>query len=283
MRSAVAVFVLALLVRPAAQSLPDPFFALLADTQFGYYTGDRDFVQETANFEFVVANINRLRPAFVVVCGDLINKPGDPSQTAEYRRIAGTIDRGIPVYNVAGNHDVGNDPTPESLARYREDFGPDYYGFRQGSVYGIVLNSSLISAPGKAQAAATEQETWLEAELMKARASEARHIVVFQHHSWFLEKADEPTQYFNIPVETRRRYLALLKAAGVRYVFAGHYHRNASGRDGDLEMITTGPVGRPNGADPSGLRLVTVRDTGLAHTYFGLGHIPSQFPTPMKK
>ena len=256
----------------------DFFFVQLADPQFGKFASDRDFTQETANYEFVVAGINRLRPRFVVICGDLINKGGDPAQTAEYLRITAKIDRAIPVYAVPGNHDVGNEPTPETLAYYRQHFGPDHYSFTQGSLYGIVLNSSVISAPGKVQGEAAEQEAWLKAELAKARSGGARHIVVFQHHSWFLEKADEPTQYFNIPIEQRRSYLDILKGAGVRYVFAGHYHRNALGRDGDLEMITSGPVGQPQGMDSSGIRIVTVRDTGLEHRYYSLGNIPNQYP-----
>ena len=262
---------------PAGQGRTE-FFVQIADTQFGTYTGDKDFVQETANYEFAVANINRLRPAFVVVCGDLINKTGDAAQTAEYLRITATIDPTIPVHAVAGNHDVGNEPTPASLASYRARFGPDYYSFRHGSVYGIVLDSSLISAPGKVLADANAQETWLKAEFEKAKQSGAPHVVIFQHISLFLEKPDEPAQYFNIPMEARRRYLDLLKASGVRYVFAGHYHRNASGRDGDLEMITTGPISRPLGDDPNGMRIVMVRERTLEHTYYGLGSIPNQFP-----
>ena len=54
-----------------------------------------------------------------MICGDLINKVGDPVQTAEYFRITGDIDPSIPVHAVAGNHDVGNEPTPETLAHYR--------------------------------------------------------------------------------------------------------------------------------------------------------------------
>jgi serine/threonine-protein phosphatase CPPED1 len=265
----------------AAQNVSgDYFFIQLADTQFGMFTSDRDFTQETANYEFVVANINRLRPRFVVICGDLINKVGDPAQTAEYLRITAKIDKSIPVYAAAGNHDVGNEPTPETIAYYRQHFGPDHYSFVQGSLYGIVLNSGVISAPAKVQNEATAQEAWLKAELGKARASGARHIVVFQHHSWFLEKADEPNQYFNISIEQRRVYLDLLKAAGVRYIFAGHYHRNSLGRDGDLEMITSGPVGQPLGTDPSGIRIVTVKDSGLEHRYYTLGNIPNQYPPP---
>jgi hypothetical protein len=38
----------------------------------------------------------------------------------------------IRLYSVAGNHDVGNEPTVEALAAYRQQFGPDYYSFREG-------------------------------------------------------------------------------------------------------------------------------------------------------
>lgn len=275
--SRVALAFVLLTTAAAAQDRP-PFFIQLADPQFGLFTADRDFAQETANYAFAIDNVNRLRPAFVVICGDLINKVGDPSQTAEYFRITGDIDPAIPVHAVPGNHDVGNEPTPETLAHYRAHFGPDYYSFRHGEVYGVVLNSSLIAAPGKAQAEADRQDRWLRTELELARASGARHVVVFQHHSWFLEQPDEPTGYFNVPLDTRRRYLDLLKASGVRYVFAGHYHRNAYGRDETLEMITSGPVGQPLGEDPSGLRIVTVASDGLDHTYYGLGMIPNVFP-----
>ena len=263
-----------------AQNAGDYFFIQLADTQFGAFTGDRDFAQETLNYEFAASNINRLKPAFVVICGDLINKVGDPVQTAEYHRITAQIDKSIPVYAVSGNHDVGNEPTPETLAYYRQHFGKDYYGFRQGDVYGIVLNSSMISAPAKVQDEADKQEAWLKTELVAARASGARHIVVFQHHSWFLEDPNEATQYFNIPKETRRRYLDMLKGAGVRYVFAGHYHRNSFGVDEDLQMVTNGPVGVPLGNDPSGIRIVTVLPDRLEHGYFTLGNIPNAYSRP---
>jgi hypothetical protein len=45
-------------------------------------------------------------------------------------------------------------------------------------------------------------------------------------------------------------------------------------------MITSGPIGRPLGADPSGLRIVTVTDDRLDHAYYGMGLIPNQFPIP---
>jgi hypothetical protein len=123
----VSVFILALitqLVSPAHGAEPF-FFIQLSDPQFGMFAEDKNFVQETANYELAVATVNRLRPAFVVVTGDLINKPGDKDQIAEYLRITGKIDKSIPVYNLAGNHDVGNVPTPPACNLHqRLWFGP---------------------------------------------------------------------------------------------------------------------------------------------------------------
>src|SRR3954452_20254615 len=96
-----------------------PFFWVHAsDPQFGMYTGNKDFAQETANWEFVIANVNRLKPAFLVVTGDLTNQEGNAAQIAEYKRINKKLDPAIHLYSVPGNHDVGNDPTPETLAVY---------------------------------------------------------------------------------------------------------------------------------------------------------------------
>ena len=261
----------------------DPFFFLQAsDPQFGMFTNNAGFAQETANWEFVIANANRLKPRFVVVTGDLTNQAGNATQIAEYRRINKKLDAAVHLYSVAGNHDVGNDPTPVTLAAYRSAFGKDYYSFREGNIHGIVLNSSLMKAPGEVAEEAAGQEKWLEGELAAAKAAGAEPVV-FQHIPYFLASADEPDQYFNLPMATRLRILRMLKKYGVRYVFAGHYHRNAYGKDGDLEMITTGPAGMPLGPDPSGFRLVEWKDRVLAQLYFGLGTLPNIFPFPNKK
>jgi 3',5'-cyclic AMP phosphodiesterase CpdA len=254
----------------------EPFFFIqLSDPQFGMFTGNKDFAQETANFEFAVATVNRLRPKFVVITGDLVNKPGDAAQIAEFKRIAAKVDPAIPVYNVAGNHDVENVPTPETIAAYTNGFGPDRYVFRYGGLAGLVLNSSVIHSPQKTTNEYAAQEQWLRTELERARADGAQHIVIFQHHPWFLKTADEADEYFNIPKERRAPHLALFREFGVKHLFSGHYHRNAVARDGDLEAVTTGPVGQPLGGDKSGLRVVIVRDSGLEHRYYHFGELPT--------
>jgi len=270
-------FGILLLAWPGPAAAAEPFFFIqLTDPQFGMFTDNTNFVQETANFEFAVATVNRLHPAFVVITGDLVNKAGDAAQIAEYRRIVGTIDRSIPVYDVAGNHDLENVPTPQSLAAYTNLFGADYYTFRHPGFVGIVLNTCLIHSPQKTADQLAAQERWLKAALEQARAEGARHIVVFQHHPWFLNTPDEPDQYFNIPRERRLKYLAWFRESRVGYLFSGHYHRNALAHDGEIEAITTGPVGKPLGNEKSGLRIAIVRDDRIEHRYYDFGELPNR-------
>jgi serine/threonine-protein phosphatase CPPED1 len=264
---------------PAAEPL---FFMQLTDPQFGMWTSDADFQQETANFAFAVASANRLRPAFVIVTGDLLNKSGDKAQADEYLRIAATLDRSIPLYHVPGNHDLGNDPSAASIAAYVARFGPDHYTFRCGPVLGIVLNSCLIKSPQHATQEAAEQDAWLRTELPQARQAQIPHVIVFQHHPWFSDTIEEPDAYDNLPLQTRREYLDLLRDSGVTHLFAGHYHANCITRHGSLELVATGAIGKPLRNDVSGLRIVIVRDTGIEHRYYHLGEIPNRIELSSK-
>lgn len=265
----------ALAALPRASFGADLYFIQMADPQFGMYSDNRDFAHETANFEFAIANANRLKPAFVVICGDLVNRAGDPAQATEYQRVAAGLDKTIKLYNVAGNHDVGNQPTPASLAAYRRKFGADYYTFRFPDFIGLVLDSSLIQHPEKAPQEALRQEQWLRGELEKAAAEGIRWRVVFQHIPLFLESAGEPDQYFNIPEKAREKYVAMFQKFGVAAVYAGHYHRNASGSAGSLRMITSGPVGMPIGEPASGIRIVKVSPASIEDKFYTLGNIPN--------
>jgi len=253
-----------------AATLAAQTFIQMSDPQFGMYTENKGFAQETANLEFAVATANRLKPAFVVLTGDLVNAAGDAAQIAEFKRVAARLDPNIRLFLMPGNHDVGNEPTNESLAKYREQFGPDYYTFRMGDITGIVLNSSLEKDPHNVPEEAAKMEAWFRSELVKAQP----RVIVFQHIPFFLNAANEEDRYENIPRETRQRYLKLLHEYGVKQVFAGHYHSTSDARDGDLEMITTGPVGKPVPPARSGFRIVTVTPAGVTHKYQDFGDLP---------
>lgn len=119
-----------------------------------------------------------------------------------------------------------------------------------------------------------QQEEWLRQQLRESKETSPTHLLIFQHHPWFLITPDEDDEYFNIPKVVRLEMLRTFKENNVRAIFAGHYHRNAGGFDESLEMITTGPVGRPLGEDPSGLRIVFVTRDDIYHSYFSLDQVP---------
>jgi 3',5'-cyclic AMP phosphodiesterase CpdA len=270
-----AIFVLAAFALRAVAA--DPlFFVQASDPQFGFLADNKDFKQETANWEFAITNLNRLHPAFLVVTGDLTHKAGDADQIAEYKRINRKLDPSIHLYSVPGNHDQNNDPTPETVAAYRGNYGADYYSFREPGLYGLVLNSTLFKSPDHVADEEAKEFAWLEAELPKAQAS-GDVIAVFMHHPLFLERSDEPSGE-NLPPEVRQRLLSLFHRYGVHYVFAGHLHKNADAADGDLEMIVTSAAGRPLGTDPSGFRIAELTGSRIVHRYYGFGLIPNTLP-----
>lgn len=265
-----------ILLPATAESQQPWFFAVLSDPQMGMYAKDKNFAQETANFEFAIANLNRLHPRFVVICGDLVNRSGDAAEIAEYKRILHELDPSIPAYYVAGNHDVGNVPTSALLAGFRASLGPDYYTFSANGILGVVLDSNLIRSPQRDTKAAEQQEEWLRKTLASARSNPNEQVVVFQHIPYFIHDPNEAEDYFNIPMPARREYLDLLEKAGVKYVFAGHLHRNVVGKDGPLTETVTGAVGMPLGHSLSGFRIVTVNGQTLESRWYCFGGIPNQ-------
>ena len=99
--------------------------------------------------------------------------------------------------------------------------------------------------------------------------------MVFQHHSYFMKDADEKDAYASIPQPRRKEYLDLLADAGVTAVFAGHHHGNNYAAYRGIELITTGPVGKPLRSDPSGFRIVKVYRDRIEHEYVALDAVPA--------
>lgn len=246
------------------------FFIQLSDPQLGFYPDSLE--KEIALYEKAVKEINRLKPDFVVITGDLVNKERDENQLSEFKRITSNIDKKIPVYLTPGNHDVGNSPTQEDIDFYESIYGYDKFSFEHKNSRFIGINSNLIKAntPGLESA----QYDWLEKELAKGQQSD--HIIIFCHHSFFISKPNEPEQYFNIGIKTRDKYLTLFKKYDVTAVFAGHYHRNGYGKYGNMEMVTTSAIGEPLGKDPPGFRVVKVYKNKIEHPYYSLDSMPGR-------
>ena len=242
----------------------------------------KGFSDETRLFEAAINIANILRPAFVVVCGDIVNQWNDTAATEEALRIGELLDDDIDLHWVAGNHDVGADdrheiPTHESLARYRANFGPDNYAFQHENATCTLVNTAGMQHPEETPEELEALMKFLELELRAARTRQSHHTIIFTHHPFFLKRPDENIvgeAHLTIPIERRRPVLELLERYSVDAVFAGHWHRNNYTTSGNMEMVASGSVGYPFGDDPSGYRVVHLNKDGLKHDWYAMDELP---------
>jgi len=271
----------------------DFFFIQAADTQLGlihmygikgkgtpYPNSKWDKEIELCKHSVEILNGMKPRPAFFIVCGDLVDAFPDQypeirgDQEADLKSIYADLDPEIPMICVCGNHDVGNSPTQETISNYRNSFGDDYFYFVYSGVFFIVLNSQLYEDHSNVPQYYEKHEKWLSEILELPERKSAKHTVLFQHIPWFLYQADEGKDYFNIEAELRIKKLDQFYDAGIRKIFCGHYHRNAGGFYKDLEVVITSAIGCQLGSDDHGMRVVKVTEDRIEHEYHALSNFP---------
>ena len=230
--------------------------------------------QESTLFTKAVQKINQLQPSFAVICGDMTHNAGSEGQLKELFRIAAYLNTNIPLYWVPGNHDVGNVPDNKTLLAYRHIFGKDNYSFVVENCYFITVNSCVCFNPSKVPQELEKLMGFLNQELRMATSSGIQHKIIFTHHPLFLQSADEPDSFFNIPIGQRSQILPLLNQHRVSAVMSGHLHQNNYGWYGGTELISTSSIGYPLGNDPSGMRMVNVSHMNIDHQFISLADTP---------
>jgi hypothetical protein len=198
---------------------------------------------------------NVIEPNFVIDTGDLVNSQGSNAEATTYLSIAANLKPGIELYNVPGNHDVHDAPTPTSYAWYQSWFGyiPSntypWYSFTRGNCIFIVLESGVLRDSSQYPGADAAEIAWLTTTLQNSGAY--THKYVFMHHPLCISSVTEPNNpSWTIPFPMRTTLLNLFHTYGVNAVFSGHLHYNAYTRDGDLEIISTSSCTCPLRNDP---------------------------------
>jgi len=160
------------------------FFVQFADTQFGFMNENDSWDEELKLAQQSVKEINRLKPRFAIICGDLVHKYPEANPTSDIRSRQVTdfkntfsqIHHSIPLLCVCGNHDVGNKPDKSSIEIYKTDFGDDYFSFWVGGVFGVAINSNLLWNPSEGMDLYNAQYEWLEHVLQEAKKKKILHI-----------------------------------------------------------------------------------------------------------
>lgn len=206
----------------AAAKSADVTIAQISDTHLGEVHSPR----AAEHLRRAVTLINARHPDAVILSGDI-------GETPEEREHVKTILKALtaPVYFVPGNHDVGD---TNSLARYRKQFGPDYYVFHVGYVEVLALDSQLLGnyqefdsssvlpLPPGIKAENEKMLDWLAAQPKPATGD----VVIAVQHIPLFRDADFPDAkpYWTVNPPYARREADLLRKLGVKDLLAGHWH-----------------------------------------------------------
>lgn len=255
-----------------AGTVVSPFFFIqLSDPQFGFIDDNKSVTAEIEAMTKVVETINRLKPPFVVITGDFVNNSKSESQISAYKSMIARIDPSTKVYMIPGNHDIGT-INKESIDAYIKNYGDTRFSFTHNDCAFIGIDSNIIKNED-------EERENLQFQWLKQQLEETKHLkfkFIFTHCSIFLKHADEPVNYSNFPPGMRTKYIHLLQEYGVNAVFAGHLHNKAYGKAGNLEMITTGAVGKALGTGYQGMNLVKVYPDHYTSEYIALDEFPQE-------
>jgi Predicted phosphohydrolases len=244
------------------------------DPQFGFIEDNNGYEPEQKLLSQAIKKINLIAPDIFVITGDFINDRESEEQVEAFKKVMRTLDKSIPLYYTPGNHDINNDPTLESVARYQTRYSkPLYSSIEKDGVRFIFMNSVIIKAE-YAKDMEDEQYEWLKSLV----GSDNPPTIVFLHQPFFIKDFNEDSSYSTIDPAKREKYWGLFKKLNVKSVFAGHLHNEAVAEYDGIKMITTSALGRPLGDVPSGVRIIKVKrekdDISINSKYYEVKDIP---------
>lgn len=242
-------------------------FVQLTDPQLGFISENKNCEEEIRLYAKTVRYINKIKPKFVVITGDLVHNRMDTNQVNSFNRITSSIHKSIPVYIIPGNHDIGMVPTQVSLDSFMLSHRSDRFEFTYKNVQFIGINSCLIQSGLKQDSI---QFDWLKANLKK---HPQMRKVLFTHQPFFTKTLDEKDNYDNIARPSRINYLQMMKDNGVVSVFSGHFHKNAEANYEGIDLVISSAVGKSLGDVGSGLRIVKVYKKNIVHQFIELKNI----------
>lgn len=216
-------------------------FVQLSDPQFGWYA-DLGFVKEKKCMRSVATYVNSIKPTFVIVTGDMVDAhPHSRDRAHQVRHFKLAMKKiQAKVMYVAGNQDVGNQPTPDMIDQFWTEFGPDMYAFKVAGNSYLVLNSTIMRRPQSSKKKA--EDRWKLAEkVIKAE----KPVAIFAHHPLFRFAHDEVDNYFNWPSKQRGRLLKLLKGSSVKWFITGHTHLPWEIEHNGMKIFTAGSATSP--------------------------------------
>jgi len=236
-------------------------FIQLSDTQLGF----GGYQHDLQSFEQTVKQINKLKPDFVVICGDLVHIPNDSSYLA-FNRIKAKFK--MPCYCVPGNHDMGKLPEDtSSLLLYRKVIGKDYYSFKHKGATFIITNTQLWKTNVKNES--EKFDKWF-VKTVKTHENQRNPLIVVGHIPLYVSDPEEKSEYFNFDPEKRKEMLDLFTKNKVVAYLSGHTHKLVCNEYKGIQLVSCETTSKNFDNRPFGFRLWTVSQNSVHHSFIPL-------------
>ncbi|UCD64886.1 MAG: metallophosphoesterase [Candidatus Zixiibacteriota bacterium] len=192
--------------------------------------GDRTSEAQVGVYEQIIAEIERLKPEFVITVGDMIEGYTEDAaildrEWQEYLDVLEPLS--MPVYFTPGNHDITTDG---QLDAYRKWTGSEpYYSFDYDGLHIVVLDNSRSEFTREFP---REQIEWLLTDLESSQG--AVFTLVFLHR---------PFCYRTLADNKSDTLHSIYAKYGVDVVFSGHWHRYFAGLYDNVRYVSMGTSG----------------------------------------
>jgi len=244
----------------------DVTIAQISDT----HLGEKHSPDAADHLRQAVVMINSRHPDAVIVSGDI-------GERQENRAQVKTILKGLaaPVYYVPGNHEFSD---INGLARYRKQFGPDYYRFQVKDVEVLALDSQLLgnyknfdSKTSAPLSPAMESESQKMLAWMNEQAGPTRekvtiavqHIPLFRDHDF-----PDAKPYWTVNEPYAARETDLFHQLHIKHLLAGHWHNGRVFEKNEITIHAAPALSWLPLGGQLGFAIHTITTNGDVHTEF---------------
>ncbi|MFB3893196.1 MAG: metallophosphoesterase [Phycisphaerae bacterium] len=223
-------------------------FIQAGDPQIGGWTT----IADTKGRLVKLAHIcNEIRPAFVVIVGDLVNDGPHAAELAAFDEALAEFR--VPVKLIPGNHD--------DLATFRRKYGKDWHAFTQDNCEFVCVNSNLwahLGASDETRKDVASQWAFMEQAMAEARRQGRSHIFLVMHH---------PPELVPLAL---KRLDGLTARYNVDAVLCGHIHRTTEHHHRGRPVFTVAGTGWAGDKRGFGYRLFKVYPDRIEQEYLTL-------------
>lgn len=240
-------------------------FVQLCDPQLGMTRYSEDSLRLVA----AVEQINKLKPRFVLFCGDLVHH-ASPRSLSDFKAVAEGLE--VNYYCVPGNHDLDKDSLEGSIHLYDSIIGRRSFYLLKAEGHVFMMCNTMLWR-GDYGFLSEEHDVWFD---QKIEMEKDKPIFIVGHHPLYRDSLNEPLSYKNISPAARERVLGHMEGKNIVAYLHGHLHMHKEEDVIGLWMYGGASSCINFDENPPGFSLWTLTDDGWDVEYVPLDSLPAR-------